>query len=62
MSHSKHPILSRQYKSAPAACESAVRLLLTTPCKEKAGEPTPEPAGRDGTKVQEDSANGILPD
>jgi hypothetical protein len=30
--------------------------------KQKTDEPAPEPAGLDGTKVQEDSANVILPD
>jgi hypothetical protein len=54
-------VVTRDYKNSPDDCARALELLLKKPVS-KAVEPAPEPDGRDGTKVQEDSANGILPD
>jgi hypothetical protein len=57
----KH-IVSRNYKPAPDKCARALQILLDQPLTKMAGEPAPEPTGSDGTRIQEDSANVILPD
>jgi hypothetical protein len=56
-------VVAREYKAAPDYCARALELLLRWSVDKKAAGYTREPSGRDGTKVQGDSAGGfILPD
>jgi hypothetical protein len=61
MSASKRSIIvSREYMDAPDYCTQAVELLLKKSVSKKAAEPAPEPDGRDGTKLQGDSADARI--
>ncbi len=55
-------IVCHDYKPSPDATVRALVTLLRSSVNKKAARLTPEPNGRDGTKVLEDSANVILPD
>jgi hypothetical protein len=57
----KQIVVSRTYEPAPEDCSKALVLLLQAPVHNEAARPAPEPDRYDGTKVQGDSANGILP-
>ena len=54
--------VSRTYNPTPDACVRALQILMNQPAMKMTGRPAPEPVGRDGTKVLEDSASDILPD
>jgi hypothetical protein len=51
--------VSRAYRPDPDYCIRALAMLLEKPVKE-AVEPAPEPDGRDGTKLQGDSADAQI--
>ncbi len=56
----KTPIVSRDYRAVPDDCARALVLLLTKSVTKEVGRPAPEPADRDGTKVQEDPADASI--
>jgi hypothetical protein len=58
-SESPAAVVARQYRPDPNSCDNALRLLLEDSVRNKAAGPAPEPNGRDGTKVQGDSADAI---
>jgi hypothetical protein len=51
--------VSRSYRADPDYCIRALAMLVEKPVKE-AAEPAPEPDGRDGTKLQGDSADAQI--
>jgi hypothetical protein len=56
----QNAIISRHYRNAPSYCAQALELLLKKPVSNMAAEPAPEPDGRDGTKLQGDSADAQI--
>jgi hypothetical protein len=57
------PVVVREYRHSRNECVRALELLLKKSVSTMAAERAPEPDGRDGTKLQRDSADGfILPD
>jgi hypothetical protein len=50
----------REYRTAPDSCVHALGLLLKSSVNKKAAEPAPESDGRDGTKLQGDSADAQI--
>jgi hypothetical protein len=57
------PVVVREYRHSQDECVRALELLLKKAISNMAAERAPEPDGRDGPKLQRDSADGfILPD
>jgi hypothetical protein len=56
----RNTVVVREYKIAPDYCAHALDLLLRWSVNKKAAEPAPEPDGRDGTKLQGDSADAQI--
>jgi hypothetical protein len=54
--------VTRANNPTPDACVRALQVLIHQPVMKMTDRPAPEPVGRDGTKVKEDSANVILPE